>query len=294
MVRGAYSGSGYAGDYNREHVLGSSGRNEDVQLAQDIAEVLSSYDTRFGDAARSTLGVTDYNSARMLASADHAYELSQLSAHTAMEHSAAEAAANRDWQERLSNTAHQREVQDLLAAGLNPVLSANQGAYTGAGAVGQGFSSSAQAAGVDTAGSAILGTLFNTMINNAANEKLTAMNNAAQAYSADKNLAASQAIAGGNIAAAQIAQQGALLRQENELSFNQKENALQRSSNEAIASGYNSASRYSTDSDYAARMYATETQKEIAEENHFNSLFGSAYGAGKHLGEFLAEIVGGN
>lgn len=104
-------------------------------------------------------------------------DFQQDSANRAIAFSSAENERNRAWQKMMSDTAHQREMADLKAAGLNPILAANNGASAGVGsaamsaqAAGFGASSSGSPAGSkaegDKSGTTAIVSLLGKMLDN--------------------------------------------------------------------------------------------------------------------------------
>lgn len=206
----------------------------------------------FNNALDSIAGVARDNNAYSASQAEELRKWQEEQNRKAMEFNAAEAAKNRDWQEYMSNTAHQREIADLKAAGLNPVLSATggNGAAVTSGATASGVTSSGAKGDVDTSVNAALASILGTLWDNENKLKIADIN-------AKNNLAVAEKYTAMNELVAQIGAVTSRYVSDNSLTASR------------VMAG---ATQYAADRNYASTKLSTESAQKIAQWANANSV----------------------
>lgn len=120
-----------------------------------------------GSLVGSLQGIAGQNTAASAKQAEALRAWQEQQSQIARKYNSEEAQKNRDWQERMSSTAHQREVRDLIAAGLNPVLSVTggSGAAVTSGATASSSAPSGAMGSVDNSATGAVAGLFGSLLN---------------------------------------------------------------------------------------------------------------------------------
>lgn len=196
------------------------------------------------------------NNAWSEAQAQKQMDFQRESNQIAMDFNAEEAAKNRDWQKMMSDTAHQREIRDMIAAGINPILSVNggHGASVGSGATASGVTSPGAKGDTDMSMNTALVSLLNNVLTQKNQMDIANINAQTQLAVADKYNAMSEFIA----------------RMQNELGYANLDlsrflGELGSWTSTNVAGINASAMRYSADASSSAYRYATDVQSRTSQ-----------------------------